>query len=637
MCGIAAIFNFDPQAPAVDAGELARISVAMVQRGPDGQGSYLSADGRLGLAHRRLAILDPDERAAQPMRASGDRGRIVFNGEIYNHRDLRGRTSAPEGGWRTESDTEVLLERLAKDGEQSLQSLRGMFALAYWDERRGALLLARDPYGIKPLYFAERDWEGRTGCVRVASSVRALLAGGRIDTTRDSAAEVGFLMTGSVPEPFTWLRDVRPLPAGGSLWVDEAGVWRSQRLHPVAQRWNQAEALAEEELSVPLEESEERVAAAFEQSVALHYTESDRPVGLFLSAGIDSAALLGFASDVSEQPVRTLTLAFDEFAGSERDEAPLAAEIAGYYGAEHTEVRLGQADFEASFGHFLNAMDQPSIDGANSYFVSKAAREAGLVVALSGLGGDELLGGYPSFQSLAGWVRRSRRAGCVPGTGRLARAVLAGLQSQGLWPRGTSPKLAAALELGATWPGAYLLRRGLFLPHELSAVLGRERTAEGLERLAWFERAEDLLLAKGAFGRTATLEACLYMQNQLLRDTDWASMAHSLEVRVPWVDSELLRSCAPHLADRRRPIDKQWLARAPRRPLLNEWSQRKKSGFEVPIGRWIENSADFDGWRRYPLLNRKGCPWARRWAVTLLERGVGASSGLPSPDQLVAA
>ena len=633
MCGIAAIFNFDPSAPMVDAGELERISASMIERGPDGAGRFLSSDGRVGLTHRRLAILDPDERAAQPMRARSGDSRLVFNGEIYNHRALREQLGAPAGGWRTESDTEVLLELLEREGDAGLTRLRGMFALAYWDARRGALLLARDPYGIKPLYYAERDAEGRTGCVRAASQVRALVAGGRLRTERDPAAEVGFLLTGSVPEPFSWLEDVKPLSAGGRLWIDERGVWRPKGVHPVASRWNQSEARANVEPSTPLEEAEERVAAALEDSVALHYLESDRPVGLFLSAGIDSAALLGFASDLAPTPVRTLTLSFDEFAGTERDEAPLAAEIAAHYGAEHAEVRLSSADFAADFPRFLDSMDQPSIDGANSYFVSKAAREAGLVVALSGLGGDELLGGYPSFHSLDRWVRRARRFGAVPGSGRLARQMFTGLKSLGLWPKGASPKLAAALELGGTWPGAYLLRRGLFLPHELSAVIGRDRTAVGLERLNWFERAEELLLARGAFARTATLEACLYMQNQLLRDTDWASMAHSLEVRVPWVDSELLRVAGPYLADRRRPIDKRWLARAPRRPLLDAWIERKKSGFEVPIGKWIERSDEFGAWRDVPLLQREGCPWARRWAVTLLERAAGEPERAPALER----
>ena len=189
MCGIAAIFNFDPSAPTVDAGELERISASMIDRGPDGAGRFLSSDGRVGLAHRRLAILDPDERAAQPMRARSSDSRLVFNGEIYNHRALRDPLGAPAGGWRTESDTEVLLELLEREGDAGLTRLRGMFALAYWDARRGALLLARDPYGIKPLYYAERDAEGRTGCVRAASQVRALVAGGRIRSERDPAAE----------------------------------------------------------------------------------------------------------------------------------------------------------------------------------------------------------------------------------------------------------------------------------------------------------------------------------------------------------------------------------------------------------------------------------------------------------------
>jgi asparagine synthase (glutamine-hydrolysing) len=265
-------------------------------------------------------------------------------------------------------------------------------------------------------------------------------------------------------------------------------------------------------------------------------------------------------------------------------------------------------------------MDQPSIDGINTWFVSKAAHEAGLKVAVSGLGGDELFGGYPSFRHvprLAAWLAPWRHArGAASWSRRLAEPLI----------RRTpfSPKLAGLLEYGGSFAGAYLLRRGLFMPWELARVLPDDEAAEGLERLAPLSLIGAALRPTPAapFARVATLEASLYMRNQLLRDTDWASMAHSLEVRTPLVDAELLRRLAPIICGRRSVSGKQLLGRSPSPALPREVLQRPKSGFGVPLASWLERAqaagGPLDEWRRNRSLSHPRCHWARRLAYSLL-------------------
>lgn len=605
MCGIAAFFAFGASARPFDPAEVDRVTDSMAPRGPDGRGTWLRPDGRVALGHRRLAIQDLDVRAAQPM-ASADGGlRLAYNGELYGFRALRAELEAEGRRFATTSDTEVLLALLERDGEAALGRLRGMYAFALWDARRGALLLARDPYGIKPLYLAEGP-----GVLRAASQVKALRASGAVSGAVDDAGLAGFYLTGSVPEPFTLFEGVRALPAGQCLWVDEDGPHAPRTHYSVAAT---LAAAAVAPAAVDADEAERRVVASLRESVAEHLV-ADVPVGLFLSAGIDSGALLGLASEVAVEPLRTVTLAFDEYRGTDADEAPLAEAVAAHYGARHSTQVLTRADFRAALPGLLGAMDQPSIDGVNTWCVSRAAAAAGLTVALSGLGGDELFGGYPAFRQVPRSVASLGLPSRIPGLGRLSRAVLAALL-----PSGVSPKLAGLLEYGGEWAGAYLLRRGLFLPWELPALMGRERARAGLERLAPLEHIGAALEPDPGddFARVVSLESSLYMRNQLLRDTDWASMAHSLEVRVPLVDRALLERTAPLIAAGALRPGKHFLGRSPARPLPAAITARAKSGFVVPLAAWLEQEPDLDVWRRLPQLARPGCPWARRWAYTV--------------------
>jgi asparagine synthase (glutamine-hydrolysing) len=316
--------------------------------------------------------------------------------------------------------------------------------------------------------------------------------------------------------------------------------------------------------------------------------------------------------------MRAVTLGFTEFGGTPSDEVPLALDTARRYGAKHVVATVSEADFRACWPAIFESMDQPSIDGVNTWLVSRVAAEAGLKVVLSGLGGDELFGGYPSFSRVPRWARLLRGPAAIPGLGDLARGVLGRLPIPGV-----SPKAAGLVEYGASIEHLWFLQRGLFTPWELPALLGEERARHALSRLD----LDRYLVAAvspdpgGPIGRIAALESSLYMRNQLLRDADWASMAHSLEVRFPLVDAWLLPQIAPVLVGQQGRADaKRLLATAPRSPLVASAAARPKTGFSVPLGQWLTRLEDHDGWRKVPMLAHPSCPWARRWAYVVAER-----------------
>ncbi|CAG0926996.1 hypothetical protein PLCT1_00207, partial [Planctomycetaceae bacterium] len=347
---------------------------------------------------------------------------------------------------------------------------RGMFAFALWDARKQALLLARDPFGIKPLYYSDN---GRT--FRFASQVKALLAGGQVDTAPEPAGHAGFFLWGSVPEPWTLYRGIRSLPAGHCLWLSEKGA------EPAA--FSRIEEILAGAAANPAHGSKaealEAIGCAVRDSVHAHLI-ADVPVSMFLSAGLDSAMITALATGQGERP-HTVTLAFAEYVGRANDEAPLAEQLAAKFGTRHATLMVRRADFEEDREKLLAAMDQPSIDGVNTWFVARAAASQGIKVALSGVGGDELFASYPSFADLPRMVRLARPLSRLSGLGIGLRALSAPLLSSL-----TSPKFASLVEYGGTLGGAYLLRRGLYLPWELPEVMDPDMARQGLEDLNTF-------------------------------------------------------------------------------------------------------------------------------------------------------
>jgi asparagine synthase (glutamine-hydrolysing) len=577
MCGLVVVLAYGGD--RVDAAELVRIRDAMVTRGPDGAGCWISPDRRIGLGHRRLSLLDLSEAGAQPMANQDGSLRVVFNGEIYNHEELRHSLEAHGFVFHSATDTEVLLHLYAAKGERMVDDLRGMYAFVLWDERRRRIFAARDPLGIKPLYYAD---DGAT--LRIASQVKALIAGGAISSHRDPAGQVGFLLWGYVPEPFSTYRAISALPAGAFL-VAENGQ-RATIHHFCRIEDEAATAAANFDSDSEAKKLRERLRAVIADSVRRHLF-ADVPVGIFLSAGLDSTVVTALATESPNSRLNTITLGFREYRGSKRDETTLAQVVASLYGTFHQTRWVTRSDFRHDLDKVVAAMDQPSIDGVNTYFVAKATSETGLKAALSGIGGDELFGGYPSFAQVPLMV------------GTLAGAPLAKLgralrfASAPLLGRFTSSKYAGLLEYGGRWGGAYLLRRALFMPWEIPQILDPGAANEGWQRLEMESRLENTVSGiESPFARVSALEVIWYMRNQLLRDADWAGMAHSIEIRTPLADIEVLRAVLPIAARGALRPHKRDLAELPSKPLPRTIVERSKMGFVVPVQEWL---SEMDG------------------------------------------
>ncbi len=570
MCGIAGIYAYNYSAPPVDADELLRIREAMIRRGPDGAGLWMAEDRRVGLAHRRLAIIDLSEGGAQPMASADGRLCVTFNGEIYNYRELRKNLEARGCVFVSNSDTEVLLHLYAEKGEAMVHALRGMYAFGIWDERNQELFVARDPLGIKPLYYADHG-----GTFRFASQVEALIGGGGVDTEEDIAGVAGFYLMGYVPEPRTCYRAVRSLQAGTTLRVGRDGARCPVHYFSVVEEFLKAEANPS---TFGSEEAAAQLREALSDSMR-HHMVADVPVGLFLSAGVDSNVLASLGAELSPQRLRALTLGFREYKGLHSDETIIAEQAAASLHLPHTSSWIKREDFRDERQKVFAAMDQMSTDGVNTYFVSRAAAASGLKVAISGLGGDELFGGYPSFRDVP---RMKHWTPPLPSLGKAIRTVTAR-------PLGwmTSPKYAGLLEYGSSYAGAYLLRRALHMPWELPGLLGSKLAAEALAELRPLDTmSESIRGLKNERCIVAALELTWYMRNQLLRDSDWAGMFHGVEIRVPLVDANLIRILAPQLAGA-RPPGKAELAGAVDHPLAAQIARRRKSGFAVPVREWL--------------------------------------------------
>jgi asparagine synthase (glutamine-hydrolysing) len=325
--------------------------------------------------------------------------------------------------------------------------------------------------------------------------------------------------------------------------------------------------------------------------------------------------------EVTTSQITTLTLGFDEFSSSRDDETGIAAQVAGQFGADHHIHHVRRDDFLNDLPHFFDAMDQPTIDGVNSYFISKAAKQYGLKVAFSGLGGDELFGGYPSFQNIPCDVAR---VNLIRMSFDAAKPDWKKIP-QGMRAYRIFPKVEAMIRYGNNVEGAYFARRCVFTPNELPGVMDRDLAISGLSRLKPLQLIADQSRQRSlsSFGHIALLESAMYMRNQLLRDADWASMAHSVEIRMPLVDSVLLRKLSPILHSDAKWIGKSALAKSPQYALPQAVMQRSKTGFSTPLQHWLQDEKELGSWRNSPALCRKGTKWAKRWAFSVSQHFFG--------------
>ena len=567
MCGICGVYRAASGDPGLLSAAAVRMTRTLAHRGPDDDGVWNDEAGRVALGNRRLAIIDRSQAGHQPMVDSSGQVALTFNGCIYNFQELRRDLVASGYPFRGRSDTEVILALYLRDGLEMCRQLRGMFAFAIWDGRSRQLLLARDRLGIKPLYYAEVG-----GRWVFASEIRALRASGLVPARVNPTALAAFLRLGSVPGPLTAFDGAWELPPATALVIDEKGRATRHRY------W---------EIPAPQTAPREPKAAAgalvahLRDAVAGHLV-SDVPLGVFLSGGMDSAAILAMMREAGHERIRTFSITFPE---SDLDEGPDAARLAARYETEHTAHEVRGTDVAADLDAVIAAMDQPTIDGLNTYYVSRVTRASGTIVALSGLGGDELFAGYASFRQtprLLTWQRAAAHLGP-------ARPVLAA--ALGTWPSPRAAKLKEGLLEPATIQTAYLAVRGLLSRDEVAGVLAPGPLRDAGQELdaAAFLAALTASLPEDPVAATGMLELRGYMHNQLLRDTDVMSMAHSLEVRVPFLDHPLVEFAAG-LPSRLRTDGHppKWLLRAALGDRLPADAARTKRGFTFPLGEWLE-------------------------------------------------
>jgi len=566
---------------------------AMIHRGPDEDG-FLANDMRapgLALGMRRLSIIDL-EGGQQPIWNETHEVAVVMNGELYNYKEVRERLARLGHKFKTQSDTEILVHAWEEWGEDCLVEIRGMFALAIADFRKHytsgpVLFLGRDPLGIKPLYYAQ----GPDGFA-FASEVRALRASGLVDGGLSQDALTAYLLFGSVSEPVTMFEGVFSLPPGHRMLVYVPDRRKIPRTHPW---WDPRRSPAGKDPKRPRDfaEAVQQVRPLLQDAVRAHLI-ADVPVGLFLSSGLDSGAIAALAA--REHPgIQSFTLAFP---GTDYDESEMTRRVAVHCRTQHKEVRLDGGAAVARIEEVLGALDQPSADGVNTYFVSWAAREVGLKVALSGLGGDELFAGYATFGSVPKLERLSTIARVFPSA---LRRVTHGLVRSALvtsMPQDAAAKAAAAWSYTGKLPHAYFLARALFAPEDLytlieprfrPSTIGVDGTTLEPTWLGWLQRAADEARRMGPIGAVSWLEMRCYMANMLLRDTDSVSMARSLEVRVPLLDTPLVEFvCAlPDEARRERGRQKALLVDALKDMLPMEIVGQKKRTFTLPWEQWL--------------------------------------------------
>lgn len=564
MCGIAGIATTRPDPslrPAAD-----RMAVAMKHRGPDSQG--VQEFPSCLLVNARLSIMDLSERGRMPMPSADGQVWITYNGETYNAAELRADLEQRGHSFRTTSDTEVVLHLYQEYGESFLPKLRGMFAFAIWDLRQGKLLLARDRLGIKPLYVHESG-----GCLVFSSELKTLLASGLVPRQLDPAGIRAYLQLGHIPQPWSALRGVTPLPPG-HIGVWKEGQWKTEaywKFQPQASSVNSSKDLTAELSEVLLD-------------AMRNHLVSDVPVLIFLSGGTDSACLAALARSAGAQNLSAMTVGFGE---AEFDESELTRRTAEALDIPLEVVTLQASRVEAELDHAVWALDEPSVDGLNSYWISKLGAEAGFKVALSGQGGDELFGGYDSlawferFNSVARWARP------------LSNNPFGRLLDQDAFPFRWR-KLSYLIGADDPFVAAQLAVKLLFLDRDVAALLSppfasNGQAPEAREHLQfWSKQVEKEDLRE----RLAFMDIHTHLEPRLLRDLDAMSMAHSIEVRPVLLDHRVVEFLLPvpsaiRMQQKRLLLDAAKVFLPP--ALLADLASRRKRTFTFPFQRWLSH------------------------------------------------
>lgn len=625
MCGIAGVIG-----EASGAIEITHLILdAMDHRGPDQHGIWHSPSAPAVLGHRRLSILDLSEAGRQPMTDPISGCVIVYNGECYNFMELRTELEQRSRKFVSHSDTEVILAAYAEWGENSISRLRGMFAFAIWDPRDETLLLVRDRVGIKPLYITTQGHS-----TFFASELRSLLASGRVPREIDPAGVQSYLWHGFVPGPGTIVRNVHLVEPGSMLRLDRNGKVLKQRTY-----WQ----LGYDTPFTPQPSSVKEARETLEQTVSMHMV-SDVPLAVFLSGGVDSSVVSALAQRNSKDRIVTFNVRFEEKA---YDESAHAREVAKILGTDHHEITLTENSFSSALPDAMDAIDQPTFDAINTYFVSRAVREQGVKVALAGTGGDELFGGYRSFIDIPKAMHGSRALNYFPGRlAHLASHVVEAFEAHSageVLPQTRFGKFRDVVNTRGDLVGLYQVSYGLFSQQLLDSMclLGTEGLSWGLQT-SRVKQLQEMVRNRSVLSATSLLELASFTGERLLRDTDAASMAVSLEVRVPLLDHVFIESIFRVAdADRFKPAGrKKLLQHFVSDQLDPKIFDRKKSGFVLPLDRWcrqqlagrltdafqdinLAHSIGLDAetvgrlWRAF-TKGSKGLYWSRVWSLFIL-------------------
>ena len=583
MCGICGVIGIEPK--ETSEAIVRRMMAAIVHRGPDEEGILIASPVAAG--SRRLSIIDLPG-GSQPVWNETGTLAVTFNGEIYNFRELRKQLEAGGHQFRTRSDTEVIVHAYETWGENCVLRLQGMFALAVIEMPQGRggraarVFFARDRLGIKPLYYAAID-----GVFLFASEVRALLASGCIPARLSAEAVSSYLLFGSVCEPMTLVEGVASLPPGHSMTIAAGTPTHTPDPKPY---WEIECAMARsaQDSRGPIPASASRVRSLLDDAVHSHLV-ADVPVGVFLSSGLDSTAIAALASR-AQGGIHTLTVAFPD---AKFSEAEMARRTANRFHTEHSELSLSDREMVSRLDEAIAAFDEPSMDGINTYFVSWAARQAGLKVALSGLGSDEIFGGYTSFRATSRVTRLAKMARYFPRPFRAFTAMpLAGSRSFLSSPDASRKAFAAWLD-PALLPHPYYFARALFTPQTVASHLREEAASwRSLPWWEWFSNAVRETHSMDGFTAVSWLELRSYLANTLLRDTDAMSMHHSLEVRVPFLDVPLVEYvlALPESEKASRARPKSLLIDALGDLLPDEIVAQTKRTFTFPWENWLRGA-----------------------------------------------
>jgi asparagine synthase (glutamine-hydrolysing) len=580
MCGICGVLSDNPAEiqPAVR-----RMMDAMIHRGPDDAGYEelrVDADGKPfsgGFGFRRLSILDLTPAGHQPMLNPATGDCLVFNGEIYNFRQLRAQLMVEGVRLRSSGDTEVLLQSLSVWGEKALSRLDGMFALAFYQASTRRILLARDPLGIKPLYVSQSPRR-----LLFASEVRPLLASGLVSKDLDPAGVASFLMYGAPQDPLTVHRDIRSFPSGCYQWIRVDERSDSVVTQPLIEFWRYPTI----DNTVTEQEAVPEIRALLDETIANHLI-ADVRTGCFLSAGIDSTAIAALATRHFGR-ISTYSVGFDS--PSMQSETEVAALTARELGSDHTEILLNEREVRGLWEGWQAAADRPSVDGLNTFIVCHAVRRAGVIVALSGLGADEFFGGYGSFRRVRRLSPILRWISLLPAAPRREAANLVARWT----PRRYRTRLRLLADCGGSGLQTTLGFRQFLLPETIAALgLPAAHLGLGADYLPADSARFFNDLDRDPFAAVSRAESSLYMGNTLLRDTDINSMAHSIEVRVPFIAPRFATRVAS-LSGRlhRGPNDtpKHLLRKAVADVVPQRVMERAKTGFTLPVNDWMFGS-----------------------------------------------